>query len=141
MSSCHSGGCSTRLLQMESGANMSVNTLPFLCYLYFILSGFYEFSRAVFKDRSFGLAISVDYIFFMIRDVKMNPNPEEVANVKYMNRDQLKELVRKADTGEYDVKLSPWFRLVVDNFLMSWWDHVEQGTLQEAAEMKTIHKL
>jgi isopentenyl-diphosphate Delta-isomerase len=77
----------------------------------------------------------------MVRDVKMNPNPEEVANVKYMNRDQLKELVRKADTGEYDVKLSTWFRLVVDNFLMSWWDHVEQGTLQEAAEMKTIHKL
>jgi isopentenyl-diphosphate Delta-isomerase len=77
----------------------------------------------------------------MVRDVKMNPNPEEVSNVKYMNRDQVKELVRKADAEEDGVKLSPWFRLVVDNFLMSWWDHVEQGTLLEAADMKKIHKL
>jgi isopentenyl-diphosphate Delta-isomerase len=83
----------------------------------------------------------VDYLLFMVRDVKMNPNPEEVSNVKYMNRDQVKELVRKADAEEDGVKLSPWFRLVVDNFLMSWWDHVEQGTLLEAADMKKIHKL
>jgi isopentenyl-diphosphate delta-isomerase len=83
----------------------------------------------------------VDYLLFMVRDVKLNPNPEEVADVKYMNRDQVKELLRKADAGEDGVKLSPWFRLVVDNFLMGWWDHVEQGTLQEAADMKTIHKL
>jgi isopentenyl-diphosphate delta-isomerase len=87
------------------------------------------------------LVISVDYLLFMVRDVKLNPNPEEVADVKYMNRDQVKELLRKADAGENGVKLSPWFRLVVDNFLMGWWDHVEQGTLQGAADMKTIHKL
>ncbi|CAD6333814.1 unnamed protein product [Miscanthus lutarioriparius] len=72
----------------------------------------------------------LDYLLFMVHDVKLNPNPEEVADVKYMNRDQLKELLRKADAGEDGVKLSPWFRLVVDNFLMGWWDHVEQGTLQ-----------
>ncbi|XP_008655399.1 isopentenyl-diphosphate Delta-isomerase I isoform X1 [Zea mays] len=84
---------------------------------------------------------AVDYLLFMVRDVKLNPNPEEVADVKYVNRDQLKELLRKADAGEDGVKMSPWFRLVVDNFLMGWWDHVEQGTLQGAADMKTIHKL
>ena len=83
--------------------------------------------------------VSVDYLLFMVHDVKLNPNPEEVADVKYMNRDQLKELLRKTDAGEDGVKLSPWFRLVVDNFLMGWWDHVEQGTLQGAADMKTIH--
>ncbi|KAF3552586.1 hypothetical protein DY000_02003540 [Brassica cretica] len=44
--------------------------------------------------------------------------------------------------GEHErLKLSPWFRLVVDNFLMKWWDHVEKGTLSEAVDMKTIHKL
>jgi isopentenyl-diphosphate Delta-isomerase len=85
--------------------------------------------------------VSVDYLLFMVRDVNLNPNPEEVADVKYVNRDQLKELLRKADAGEDGVKMSPWFRLVVDNFLMGWWDHVEQGTLQGAADMKTIHKL
>lgn len=83
----------------------------------------------------------VDYLLFIVRDAKLLPNPDEVADVKYVNRDQLKELLRKADAGEEGVKLSPWFRLVVDNFLMKWWDHVEKGTLLEAADMKTIHKL
>ncbi|RYR60935.1 hypothetical protein Ahy_A04g018027 isoform A [Arachis hypogaea] len=49
--------------------------------------------------------------------------------LRYVNRDQLKELLRKADAGEGGLKLSPWFRLVVDNFLFKWWDHLEQGTL------------
>lgn len=77
----------------------------------------------------------------MVRDVKLNPNPDEVADVKYMTRDELKELLKKADAGEEGLKLSPWFRLVVDNFLFKWWDHVEKGTLLEAVDMKTIHKL
>ena len=76
-----------------------------------------------------------------MRDVKVQPNPDEVADVKYVSREELKELVKKADAGEEGLKLSPWFRLVVDNFLMKWWDHVEKGTLDEAIDMKTIHKL
>ncbi|XP_062187607.1 isopentenyl-diphosphate Delta-isomerase I-like [Phragmites australis] len=83
----------------------------------------------------------VDYLLFIVRDVKLQPNPDEVADVKYVNREQLKELIRKADAGEDGVKLSPWFRLVADNFLMGWWDHVEKGTLTEAVDMETIHKL
>ncbi|KAJ4766192.1 Isopentenyl-diphosphate delta-isomerase [Rhynchospora pubera] len=81
----------------------------------------------------------LDYLLFIVRDVNVHPNPDEVADVKFMNREQIKELLKKADAGE--VKLSPWFRLVVDNFLMQWWDHVEKGTLLEAADMETIHKL
>ncbi|CAD6217732.1 unnamed protein product [Miscanthus lutarioriparius] len=83
----------------------------------------------------------LDYLLFIVRDVKVQPNPDEVADVKYVNREELKELIRKADAGEDGVKISPWFRLVVDNFLMGWWDHVEKGTLAEAVDMETIHKL
>ena len=64
-----------------------------------------------------------------------------MADVKYVNREQLKKLLKKADAGEEGLKLSPWFRLVVDNFLFKWWDHVERGDLKEVAAMKTIHKL
>jgi len=108
-----------------------------------LLDEFIPLGRMLYKAPSDGKwgEHELDYLLFMVRDVKLNPNPEEVADVKYMNRDQLKELLKKADAGEDGVKLSPWFRLVVDNFLMGWWDHVEQGTLQEAADMKTIHKL
>lgn len=84
---------------------------------------------------------AVDYLLFIVRDVSVNPNPDEVADIKYVNQDELKELLRKADAGEEGLKLSPWFRLVVDNFLFKWWDHVEKGTLEEAADMKAIHKL
>ncbi|GMP67966.1 hypothetical protein CsSME_00027750 [Camellia sinensis var. sinensis] len=83
----------------------------------------------------------LDYLLFIVRDVNVHPNPDEVADIKYVNRDQLKELLRKTDAGEEGLKLSPWFRLVVDNFLFKWWDHVEKGTIQEAVDMKTIHKL
>ncbi|CAA2979046.1 isopentenyl-diphosphate Delta-isomerase I-like [Olea europaea var. sylvestris] len=83
----------------------------------------------------------LDYLLFIVRDVNVNPNPDEVADIKYVNKEELKELLRKADAGEGGIKLSPWFRLVVDNFLFKWWDHVEKGTLSEAADMKTIHKL
>ncbi|WOL17935.1 hypothetical protein Cni_G26728 [Canna indica] len=83
----------------------------------------------------------LDYLLFIARDVNLHPNPDEVAAVRYVDRDQLRELLRKADAGEDGIKLSPWFRLVVDNFLLKWWDHVEKGTLQEVADMKSIHKL
>lgn len=83
----------------------------------------------------------MDYLLFIVRDVNVNPNPNEVADVKYVNKEELKELVRKVDGGEEGLKLSPWFRLVVDNFLFKWWDHVEKGTLKKVADMKTIHKL
>ncbi|KAJ9552935.1 hypothetical protein OSB04_016980 [Centaurea solstitialis] len=83
----------------------------------------------------------LDYLLFIVRDVGMNPNPDEVKDVKYVNAEELKELVRKADAGEEGLKLSPWFRLIVDNFLYEWWDRVHKGTLPEAIDMKTIHKL
>ncbi|KAK7833468.1 isopentenyl-diphosphate Delta-isomerase I [Quercus suber] len=104
---------------------------------------FIPLGRMLYKAPSDGKwgEHELDYLLFIVRDVNNNPNPDEVADVKYVNRDQLKELLRKADAGEEGLKLSPWFRLVVDNFLFKWWDHVEKGTLKEAADMKTIHKL
>lgn len=85
--------------------------------------------------------MAVDYLLFIVRDVGLKPNPDEVKDIKYVNPEQLKELLRKADAGEDGLKLSPWFRLIVDNFLFEWWDRVHTGTLLEAVDMKTIHKL
>ncbi|CAJ2640772.1 unnamed protein product [Trifolium pratense] len=41
-----------------------------------------------------------DYLLFIVWDVDINLNPDEVAYIKYVNCDQLKELLRKADAGE-----------------------------------------
>ncbi|KAL6988685.1 rRNA processing protein [Sarracenia purpurea var. burkii] len=104
---------------------------------------FLALGRILYKAPSDGKwgEHELDYLLFIVRDVNVNPNPDEVADIKYVNRDELKDLLRKADAGEEGLKLSPWFRLVVDNFLFKWWDQVEKGTLLEAADMKTIHKL
>ncbi|RZR85356.1 hypothetical protein BHM03_00012332 [Ensete ventricosum] len=104
---------------------------------------FIPLGRILYKAASDGKwgEHELDYLLFIVRDVNLHPNPDEVADVKYVNREQLKEVLRKADAGEDGVKLSPWFRLVVDTFLPKWWDHVERGTLQETADMETIHKL
>ncbi|CAA0814351.1 Isopentenyl-diphosphate Delta-isomerase I-chloroplastic [Striga hermonthica] len=104
---------------------------------------FIPLGRMLYKAPSDGKwgEYELDYLLFVTRDVSVQPNPDEVADIKYVNREQLKEILRKADAGDEGVKLSPWFRLVVDNFLFKWWDHVEKGTLQEAADMKTIHRL
>lgn len=82
----------------------------------------------------------MDYLLITKRDVEVKPNPEEVSDVQFVNKEQLLELVRKADAGEEGVKLSPWFRLVVDNFLFNWWKKLENDTLAEAIDTK-IHKL
>lgn len=82
----------------------------------------------------------LDYLLITKRDVEVKPNPEEVSDVQFVNKEQLLELVRKADAGEEGVKLSPWFRLVVDNFLFNWWKKLENDTLAEAIDTK-IHKL
>ncbi|CAH9069702.1 unnamed protein product [Cuscuta epithymum] len=104
---------------------------------------FTPLGRILYKEPSDGKwgEHELDYLLFIVRDVRVHPNPDEVADVKYVNREELKEILRKADAGEDGIKLSPWFTLVVHNFLFKWWDHVEKGSLMEAADMKTIHKL
>ncbi|KAH6812725.1 isopentenyl diphosphate isomerase 1 [Perilla frutescens var. frutescens] len=99
---------------------------------------FVPLGRILYKAPSDGKwgEHELDYLLFIVGDVGLRPNPDEVADVKYVNREGLRELLRDAD-----VKLSPWFRLVVDNFLFKWWDHVEEGTLNQAADIKTIHNL
>lgn len=84
---------------------------------------------------------TVDYLLFMKGDVTVTPNPNEVAAVQYVEPDELRDLVRRATSGEDGVKLSPWFRLVVDNFLYTWWDHLKNGTLDKVKDLKTIHRL
>ncbi|CAH2055268.1 unnamed protein product [Thlaspi arvense] len=104
---------------------------------------FIALGRLLYKAPSDGKwgEHELDHLLFIVRDVKVQPNPYEVGGIKYVSREELKELVKKVDAGEEGLKLSPWFRLVVDNFLMKWWDHVEKGTLGEIIDMETIHKL
>jgi isopentenyl-diphosphate delta-isomerase len=47
----------------------------------------------------------------------------------------------QADAGLDGITLSPWFRLIVDELLYGWWDLLEQGKIESAIDLKTIHRL
>jgi len=59
----------------------------------------------------------IDYILFAQTEVDLEPNPEEVQATKYVSREELREMMRP-DSG---LLWSPWFRIIVENFLDKWW--------------------
>eukprot|EP00270_Netrium_digitus_P014007 TRINITY_DN4717_c0_g1_i6.p1 TRINITY_DN4717_c0_g1~~TRINITY_DN4717_c0_g1_i6.p1 ORF type:complete len:297 (-),score=85.54 TRINITY_DN4717_c0_g1_i6:78-968(-) len=76
----------------------------------------------------------LDYLLFIKADVDVLPNPNEVAAVKYVDPEGLRELL------EEGVKLSPWFRFIVHGFLFQWWEKIKAGALEEAVNMENIHR-
>ncbi|GAB2287145.1 Isopentenyl-diphosphate Delta-isomerase II [Dionaea muscipula] len=62
---------------------------------------FIPLGRMLYKAPSDGKwgEHELDYLLFIIKDVKLHPNADEVADVKYVGRQELKELCKKADAG------------------------------------------
>eukprot|EP00698_Gefionella_okellyi_P003714 TRINITY_DN13462_c0_g1_i1.p1 TRINITY_DN13462_c0_g1~~TRINITY_DN13462_c0_g1_i1.p1 ORF type:complete len:233 (-),score=51.86 TRINITY_DN13462_c0_g1_i1:421-1119(-) len=79
----------------------------------------------------------IDYILFIKRDVDVSPNANEVESVRWVNQEQLKELVSTAE--ERGVKVTPWFALIGENFLYKWWNDVD--TVAKHRDVETIHRL
>jgi len=109
------------------------------------LEGFTVMGRIHYKAPCEGLLDGkgwgeheIDYCVIMKGDVEVKPNPEEVEAVRYVSKEGLREILAEADAGK--VKLSPWFRLIVDNLLFKWWDEMDAGKLEECIDMKNIVK-
>lgn len=86
----------------------------------------------------------VDYILFAQKDLPLQPNPEEVDEVKYVTPAGLKQLLSDASTSPVPL-VTPWFRLICNNFLYQWWDQLPdimaRGGLKDAATVNKIHRL
>lgn len=80
----------------------------------------------------------LDYILLLKmfdKDVYVSPNPDEVKAVRYVSKEQLKDML--ADEQQY--KWSPWFRIIAREFLLPhWWENLNQ-TLVLPFD-KTIHR-
>eukprot|EP01041_Mallomonas_annulata_P003401 gene3401-6753_t len=75
----------------------------------------------------------LDYILFVRADIQqssslssssgllLDPNPEEVCDVKYVSPAELRNMMGP-DSG---LEWSPWFRLMADRFLFRWWDNLD----------------
>lgn len=74
----------------------------------------------------------VDYIFAINCDVETNSNPNEIEEMRYVNKEELQKLF---DSGK---KIGPWFRLIKENFLNNIWDTLDD--LDKATDDK-LHKM
>jgi isopentenyl-diphosphate delta-isomerase len=62
----------------------------------------------------------IDYIFLFQGDISLNINPNEVKSCKWISKDELKDLFE-----QNDLPMTPWFKLIVENFLYKWWDQLD----------------
>ena len=85
-------------------------------------------------DQTFG-ENEIDYVLIIRKDVDYIPNTNEVKCVRYVNQDELKELLKSSEL-ENEV-LTPWFKLICKHFLFDWWNNLEN--LKKMQDHKTIH--
>ncbi|KAH9524545.1 isopentenyl-diphosphate delta-isomerase idi1 [Bulinus truncatus] len=88
------------------------------------------------KDNKWG-EHEIDYILFIQRDVEVIPNPNEVRSYRYVSQQDLSEIVEKGDNKE--LLLTPWFKLIVKNFLQTWWNSLHN--IESQADRNTIHRM
>jgi len=66
----------------------------------------------------------LDHIIFIKSDVNLNINPNEIEEVRWVNQEQLDELVcNSPNNGQI---IAPWFKEIKRLFLDSWWGHLDE---------------
>ena len=70
------------------------------------------------KDAIWG-EHEIDYIMFVKvnSDILITPNPEEVCDYKWVNMSVFNDMI----SPESGLIWSPWFRIVADKLLLTWW--------------------
>lgn len=86
-------------------------------------------------DGTFG-ENEIDYVLIVNKDVEVCMNSNEVKLVKYVNKEQLAELLVMS-LNNREVSITPWFRLICENFLFKWWDSLDK--LKEMEDHVNIH--
>eukprot|EP01038_Epipyxis_sp_PR26KG_P007260 gene7260-9897_t len=79
----------------------------------------------------------IDYILFIKADVELNINPEEVKDTKYVTLLELKDMMGTSS----GLLWSPWFRIIVDKFLVNWWENLDVTlSTNKFVDYETIHR-
>lgn len=87
-------------------------------------------------DGTFG-ENEIDYVLIVRKDVDVCVNSNEVKFIKYVNKEQLADLLQMS-LNNREVTITPWFRLICENFLFKWWDRLD--TVKEFQDHVNIHK-
>ena len=82
----------------------------------------------------------VDHILVMCADLEINPNPNEVANIMWVNHDELEAMLIEERPPEQAI--APWFRCIAARIMQpTWWASFnDQQALAELAD-EQIHDM
>lgn len=73
----------------------------------------------------------MDHIICLRADVEPAPNPNEIAETRWVTQAELRDLLNSELIG-------PWFRLIAENLLPAWWENLDD--LAEIADTE-IHDM
>ncbi|KPP67405.1 isopentenyl-diphosphate Delta-isomerase 1-like [Scleropages formosus] len=118
-----------RRLQLELGIPTEQATPEEMIYL----------TRIHYKAQSDGIwgEHEIDYILVMQKDVELSPDPNEIKSHCYVTKEELKDMLRRAEKGE--LKITPWFGLIAETFLFQWWDNLH--SLKKFMDHERIHRM
>jgi isopentenyl-diphosphate delta-isomerase type 1 len=82
----------------------------------------------------------IDYVLFATVDKKddlvMKPHPDEVDAVKWVTADELQTML-----NDKTLLFSPWFRLIVKKWLITWWRDIDKAMNTDAfCDFDNIHE-
>ena len=70
-------------------------------------------------------------------DVDVTANPNEVMSYRYVDQQEMRELLAAAQAGR--IKITPWFGIILETFLFKWWDSLHN--LSSFADPTNIHRM
>ena len=64
----------------------------------------------------------IDHVLLLIGNFELRPNENEVRETRYVEPDELREMIAAERNGSSGHELlTPWFKLIADKYLFKWW--------------------
>ena len=81
----------------------------------------------------------IDHILMIQADVELNPNPNEVSNVKWVSTAELEDMLVEPDGDDV---IAPWFRCIAARLMNEeWWSAIGDKEACEALQDNVIHDM
>lgn len=100
-----------RRLNHELGidlAQIPINSFNYITRLYYM-----DIGNGIWGEHE------IDYILFLKADVDIKPNPNEVSEAIYVNKEEFGSFV-----SSLAEPLTPWFEMILKHKLPLWWDNL-----------------
>jgi isopentenyl-diphosphate delta-isomerase len=82
--------------------------------------------------------MQVDYILLIRAAPTLEPNPEEVSEVRYVTQAELAQMMDPAS----GLRWSPWFRIIAKTFLDTWWRDLDNAlSTDKHADYGRVHSI